>query len=399
MSVAAFRYSALDAKGRRQRGVVSATTAEDARRRVRSSGLTPVSLRPVRGGGGARGRVTAKEVSQFTRQLATLLRARIPLAEGLRSIAEQEPNARLRAALMDVAAGIQAGASVTDALRAHERIFGAVYVETVRAAEKTGNMIEVLEHLAEMLEAAAESRQQLRQALTYPALVLLALGGAAVFLIAAVVPRFAGMFEERGVELPALTRLLGAVGTSFKAHWWLYGGVIAAAAFGLRRAWGTERGRDVIDGALHRLPYARQVLTGLAVSRFSRVLGISLSSGLGLLEALDVSARATGRPLLIREATRLSEEVRRGGRLREGLKACAYTPVFARRMLSAGEESGELSRMCGVVAEHYERETAHLIRNASTVIEPVLIALLTVVVMVIALAVFLPMWDMVKLVG
>lgn len=399
MSVAAFRYSALDAKGRRTRGVVSAATAEDARRRVRATGLTPVALRPVKSRRAGKGRVAAKEVSQFTRQLATLLRARIPLAEGLRSIAEQEPNARLRAALMDVAAAIQAGSSVTDALRAHERIFGAVYVETVRAAETTGNMTDVLEHLAEMLESQAESRQQLKQALTYPALVLLALGGAAVFLIAVVVPRFATMFEQRGVELPALTRALEAVGVSFRGYWWAYGAGVLGVAVGLRKAWGSARGREMIDAGLHRLPYAKRVLTGLAVGRFARVLGIALSSGLGLLEALEVSARATGRPLLIREASWLVDEVRRGGRLREGLKSCDYTPVFARRMIGAGEESGELPRMCGVVAEHYERETAHLIRNASTVIEPVLIALLTVVVMVIALAVFLPMWDMVKLVG
>lgn len=403
MSTLTFQYTTVDRAGAKHTGVLSAANRAEALRKLAAGGATPLQLKPVRERRrmallGPRS-VAPRDIAHIVHQLSVLLQARIPLPEGVRSIAEQETNPRLRAALLDIASRMQAGDTFTTALGHHPALFSTIVVETVRAAEASGNIIKVLEHLAEMLEQQQESRHQVKQALTYPVIVLVALSSATLFLIAVVVPKFASMFEARGMELPLLTRALQLFGVSLRSWWWGYGLAIAGLVVMVRRA---RKSRDLsktLDRVLHRVPYLSRVLTALAVSRFARVLGISLSSGLGLIESIDMSSRAAARPLLRADALVMVEQVRNGGRLSEVLKICPYIPSFARRMLAAGEESAELPRMCDIVARQYEREASRLIKNSATVIEPLLIATLTTVVMIVALAIFLPMWDMVGLMG
>jgi type IV pilus assembly protein PilC len=250
-----------------------------------------------------------------------------------------------------------------------------------------------------MIEQRQEMTRAVRSALTYPVLVVVALVVAIAFLVTFVVPRFAKMFMERGVELPALTRMLMAVGESVQGYWWAYLGVLIAGAIATKAAWGSPSFRLRADRVVARIPYVSRVLRGLALTRFSSVFGLSLGSGLGLIDSLELGGRAAGRPLLMRDARMLIDQVRKGGRLAEVLRDAEYLPPFARQLMSAGEQSAELRRMCDVISRHYARETSHLVKNAATVVEPVLIAGLTMVVLVVALAIFLPMWDMVTLVG
>lgn len=399
MSVITFHYSAVDKSGRRQRGVVKAMSEQDAYRKLTIEGMTPVRLRATRERMRSRSRVASLEIAHFTYQLAVLLEARVPIADGLLSIAEQEPKEQFRAMLREVASSIQAGATITESLEPHRRVFGDVYVSTIHAAEKSGNMISVLESLAEMLEKQAESTKQLRGAMTYPAVVFMALSAATLFLLIFVVPRFAAMFEQRGVDLPVLTQVLQAFGLSVRQWWWLYGaGMLGMLTLGVL-AWRSPQGRAAIDRILHRMPVLRSVLIGIAVGRFARVFGVCLRSGLGLLDSLEMAGQSTGRPLLQRDVNRLMKQVRGGNRLSDALRDCAYLPPFAKRMIAAGEESAELPRLCAVVSRHYDREVSHLIKNLATIMEPLLIAVMTIVVLIVALAVFLPMWDMVGLVG
>ncbi|MCB9847836.1 MAG: type II secretion system F family protein [Phycisphaeraceae bacterium] len=402
MSALSFQYVAVDRQGKRHKGITSANDQQDAFRRVTALGMTPVKIMTAKSASStniARSRISPEQIGSFCYELAVLLRAAIPIAEGLRSIAEQEPKRGMRNLVTDMAAKIQAGSTITDAMAPHRKVFGDVFVETVRAAEKSGTLVASLEHLAAMLEQQAESSKQLKQAMVYPALITIALGGAATFLIAVIVPKFASMYAARGIELPFLTRLLQSVGESMQSFWWLYIPGFVAAVFGLRAGWRHPKAALHIDRVLSRIPYINKAIQGVAVARFARILGISLGSGLSLIESLEMAGRSTGRPLLIRESGRMALGIRAGDRLGDMLRTSGYLPPFARRMLTAGEESAELTKLCGVVANHYQRESAHLVKNAATVIEPVLIAVLTGVILVIALAIFLPMWDMVSLVG
>lgn len=402
MSAISFQYTAVDRAGKRHKGVTCATDQQDAFRRVTALGMTPVKIAMAKSASSnniAKGRISPEQVGAFCYELAVLLRAAIPIADGLRSIAEQEPKKGMRNLVTDMATKIQSGSTITDAMAPHRKVFGDVFVETIRAAEQSGTLVKSLEHLAEMLEQQAESSKQLKQAMVYPALITFALGGAATFLIAVVVPKFATMYASRGIDLPFLTRMLEAVGVTMQSYWWIILPALIGGVFGLRALWRNPRAALGIDRFLNKIPYINKAIQGVAVARFTRILGISLGSGLSLIDSLEMAGRSTGRPLLILEANRMSMGVRSGDRMGDMLRESTYIPPFARRMLTAGEESAELTKLCGVVADHYQRLSAHLIKNAATVIEPVLIAVLTGVVLVIALAIFMPMWDMVNLVG
>ena len=394
MSAANFRYQALDGQGRRRTGNVHADDQASAFRSVASLGLTPLKIERASMRDDVRTRsIRNHDLAQFTYELAVLLQAAVPIGEGLRAIAEQETNASLRALISQSASRSEAGASVADSLREHEHVFGTVYVETIAAAEHSGNLISALGHLSEMLEWNNATTRQFKQAMMYPTAVVTVLCLGTGFLLAGVVPRFTEMFEARGMELPLLTRVLRGIGLTIQSYWWVLLIGIPAGTYAVRRAWRHRGARFVLDRLLHRVPLLGRILTCLAVSRFTRVLGISVGSGIGLIESLRQSGRASGRPLLRAEADTLADRITRGTRLSEGMRDCEYLPVFAKRMLSAGEESAELPKMCDVVTRHYEREASHLAKSIGTLVEPILIAALTVVVLLVALGIFLPMWD------
>lgn len=394
MSTLTFEYQAVDKLGAAKRGSLAAGNEAEAFRLLTAQGLIPLAVSPARALLARGTRFKTRDLSHFTAQLAVLVSARVPIADGLLSIAQQEPNKRLAAVIRSLAAQVEAGTPLADAMSGHSEAFGSVYIETIRAAEKSGNLIKVLEHVAEMLERSEETGQQVKSALMYPLCVVGVLALAVVFLVGFVVPKFGVMFASRGVELPLMTQVLMAAGLSVQTFWYAYLGGVAGVVIAIRQMWRTPRGRAMLDRLLHRIPVIREVLKGLAIGRFTRVLGVSLGSGLGLIEALELAGRATGRPMLIEDVERMSQQVRVGGRLSEVLASCAYLTPFSKRMLSAGEDSGELPRMCALIARHHDRETTFLTKNLATAIEPVLIVLIAGAVLVVALAIFLPMWSM-----
>lgn len=403
MSTLTFEYRALQANGVEARGVTTGANKAEAYRQLVARGLTPVRLAPVNAGGRrvrrTGQRIASGDLAHFTYQFGVLMSANLGVAEGLRSIAEQEKPGTLRDLIEDLATRVQAGETIAGAMEKHRELLGDVYVEAVRAAERAGTLPAVLEHLSEMLERTLESQRQVKGALMYPACVCAVLTLATTFLVAFVIPKFAGMFAKRGAELPFVTKVLMLVGQSFQNYWWLYLGVLVGCGLALRSALQRSGGRLALDRALHRVPYIRTILVGLAISRFSRILGIGVSSGLSLIESVDLAGKASGRPSLAQEASRMADHIRGGGTLTSATAESRYLTPFARRMLSAGERSGDIPRMCGVVSRQYERESSALAKNIATVIEPVLVVAIAAVVLVVALAIFMPMWDSMKLVG
>ncbi|MEM7229569.1 MAG: type II secretion system F family protein [Planctomycetota bacterium] len=399
MSQLSFNYQAINADGARTKGVIAAGNRQDAYRKLTAAGLKPLriasgSVKRHRGK-----KVTVKDLAHLTHQFAVLMEARIPIVDGLRSIAEQETNGRLRAVLMEVSDHIEAGNTVTDAISKHRDMFGDVYVETVRAAEQSGNMIEVMHHLGTMLDRQYEMSKSVRAALLYPICVISALGFAVTFLLIFVVPKFAEMFQSRGLPLPAPTLILIGFSTFIRTYW-----MFVLASFGLsgylwRKAWRSPKWRPRMDVFVHHVPVVKKMLQGLAVSRFTHVLGVTLRSGIGVVEALDMAGRASARPLMQLDSEKLRDQVNRGGRLSDVLVGCSYLPPFTRRMLSAGEEAAELPRMCDVVARHYDREVSYQAKQIATVIEPIMVVGLAGVVLIVALAIFLPLWNMGSLIA
>ncbi len=399
MSQISFQYTAVDDAGKRTRGIMQALDQSEAFRKITAAGLHPLKIKSSRRKHGKKRKVSLKDLSQFTYQFSVLMEARIPIVEGLRSIVEQESNVTLRTAVEEVADHIEAGNNVTEALEKHGELFGEMYIETIRAAESSGNMVEVLSRLSEMLDRQYEINKDVKGALIYPAVVVSTLSFAVIFLVVFVVPRFAEMFESKGLELPLPTQLLIWISDFIRSFWpFLLGGGFVAVK-GIQAAWRRPASREKMDGWMHHLPYISDILRGLAISRFAHVLNVSLRSGLNILDSLHMAGRASGRPLLELDTDKLQNQVKRGGRLSDVLLTCTYFPPFTRRMMAAGEDAAELPRMCEIISSHYDREVGYLTKNIATIIEPLMIVGLAGVVLIIALAIFLPMWDMGKLVG
>ncbi len=399
MTQISFQYKAIGARGTTTRGELRAESQEEAYRKLVAAGMKPLLLRSKSSRRRGGQRITLKDVAHFTFQFSVLMDAKIPIVDGLRSITEQEQNQRLREVLDDIARQVEGGCTVTDAMSPHREIFGEVYVETIRAAEASGNLIEVLANLAGMLERRYEMMKNVKGALMYPICVVAALALALTFLMIFVVPGFADLFARRGLALPLPTQIVIGISNSLATYWYAYLVGIVGSVWGVRKAWSLPKARARIDTWLHKIPFMRDVLRGLAISRFASVLGISLRSGLSIIDALDMAGRASGRPLLQNDAQKLRDQVNTGGRLADVIITCQYFPTFTRRMIAAGEEAAELPRMCEIVARTYDRDVEHLTKNVSTAIEPVLIVGLAGIVLVIALAIFLPMWDMAALIG
>ncbi|MCB9846466.1 MAG: type II secretion system F family protein [Phycisphaeraceae bacterium] len=397
MSRQSYEFIAIDRGGSRVSGSVLARDQQDAFRQVSAGGRTPVKIRVERPRRSMfrRVRIGKAEVAALTRELSVLVEARIPIAHGLMSIAEHEKNPELRRVLIDVASNIEAGSTITEALARHTEVFGSVYVETMRAAEASGNLVAVTNHLAEMLERQIEAGQQLRRAMAYPVIVVGAVTLALGVILTFVVPKFEAMFASQEAALPLATRVVQALGRFANHYWWAVLGTVAALGVFSRQAIRTRRGRLLFEELLLMLPYVRQVIVSTTAARFARVFGIGLSSGLSLLESMRVGGNASGRTLFTLECDSMAEQMGQGERLSDVIRHSRYLPPFAQRMLGAGRDTKDLSNACGIIARHYEQQTTHLTKNVSTIIEPILTVLLAVIVLIVALAVFLPMWKMV----
>lgn len=400
MSMKRFQYKALDENGKTVRSMINAPDEDAAFALLSEQGLTVLDVQlgnQVRSLGIRHDRVTAVEIALLTREMNALLEANIPLARGLISIGEHEKNKKLRDMVIDIASMIEAGEKITVAFSKYKDEFGEVYIETLRSAEKSGKMASVTAHLADMLERNVELRQMVRRAMSYPLIVVgfvsMALGVIVVF----VVPRFAVIFESNGVELPLTTMIVRMIGDSVMSYWWAYIGTVLLAIFGLVKAWKSQAGRYRIELILHKVPYIGKVLSAVTTARFSSVMSIGLESGIEVIEAIEISGMSTGRPVFQRECNSMCMEMRNGSSLEDVINNSKTLPNFARRLLGSGKDSDELARAGRIIARHYDRMADHLTKNINTVIEPMITIAMAGIVLLIALSVFLPMWQMISI--
>lgn len=400
MAKTGFRYIALDARGRRTAGRVESVSEAEATRELARLGLTPIQIKPAKAARSIRlrrDRVTPQDIAALTREMSVLVEAKIPIARGLRSIAEHERNSRLRDMVNDIAMMIESGDKLTVAFGKYQDVFGDVYLETIRSAEKTGTLAEVTDHLADMMERSIETRQHVKRAMTYPLIVICFVALALSVIVIFVVPRFAVIFESNNVPLPLATRLIRTIGDSVRDSWWIY--LIAAfgSVYATKRIWTHPAGRLRAEALLFRLPYIGEMFSAVATARFSRVLSIGLDSGIEAIEAISIAGRSTGRPLFRQESDSICERMRSGESLEAVLQTSQRIPSFARRLLGAGKDSSELSAAGRIISRHYDRIADHLAKNINTIVEPMITIAIAGIVLIVALSVFLPMWQMVSI--
>lgn len=399
MGATTFRYRAIDENGARRSGKLEAVSEQNALQILSGRGLTPLALKESSASVfrfRAR-RVSPLEVATLTREMSVLVEASIPIGRGLLSIAEHEKNPMLRDMVTDIATMIESGEKITVAFSKYTKVFGDVYIETLRSAEKTGQIGPVAAHLADMLERNIETSQQIRRALAYPVIVICFVLLALSVIVIFVVPKFATIFEANGVDLPLTTRIIRAAGGSLTRCWWAYLGGALTGLLLFRRAWANRAGRRRIEKFLHALPYIGKMFTAVTAARFSRVMSIGLESGIEVIEAIEIAGGATGRPVFQDECVRMCDRMRSGESLPDVINRAAGLPNFARRLFGSGKDSRELARAGKIIARHYDRQSDHLAKNINTIIEPMITIAMAGIVLLVALSVFLPMWQMISI--
>lgn len=399
-----FQYVAMDPAGRKKEGVIEAPDQKAAVAAVLAEGRYVVEIherkaetaKPIFSGSK---RVSKNDLALFTRRLADLAQAGLPLDRVLQVVAEQSENPTLAEVSLLALEDVRGGMPVSQALAKHPKLFAPVFTETLKAGEASGQFGDVASRLADFQETEVARRSQISSALIYPAVLAAVAVFVVVFMLTFVVPRLSGVFEGMRDELPAPTKLLLA-STGFLTQNGLYIGGAIVGAYLLYRSWvATEQGGLTRDTLFLRLPIVGKVITKAVISRYARVLGTLVFGGVPILEALKLSGLAAGNRLFMQTSDLVADEVREGRSIHDAMRDTGTFPPVLTHMVAIGEETGDLPKMLGRVADSLDFEVDNGVRRLTAMVEPVIVLTMGVFVGFVVLSILLPIYqaqDMVK---
>ncbi|MBU1694517.1 MAG: type II secretion system F family protein [Verrucomicrobia bacterium] len=408
-----FTYSALDAKGHETQGEIEADTQSVALTKIREKGLFPTQVtdtaskpakRKATGAGGGLMkmqlrmptfliRVKTKQLMVWTRQLATLINAGLPLLRGLRVLVKQEKNAALKRTVSEMAESIESGSTFAEALSQHPRIFNKLFVNMVKAGEVGGVLDVVLLRLAEFMEKAQRIKSKVISAMVYPIVVLFMAGGILTFLMIFIVPKFQDIFADllEGEQLPGLTQMVLAVSKTMTARLpYVIGGIVALVVLAkllARARWG----RLALDRIKLRMPIFGTLVRKTAIARFTRTLGTLMTSGVPVLQALNIVRDTVSNEVISKAVSLIHDSVKEGENMTRPIEACGVFPPMVVSMVEVGEETGGLPEMLMKVADSYDDDVDNTVVGLTSIIEPILIIFLAIIVGTIVIALFMPL--------
>jgi type IV pilus assembly protein PilC len=343
-----------------------------------------------------RSKVSQAEVAIFTRQFSVMLNAGLPLIQCIDTIAKQHSNPAFRSVLDQIRSDVEAGSTLSEAMARHPKVFDSLFTNMIAAGEAGGILDTILQRLSLFIEKIVKLKGALRSAMIYPAVILSIAVSVVAIILWKVIPVFRTLFEGFNVELPLLTRVV--IGLSGLLQ--TFGPVIIVAGvlafFGVRRFYKTDAGRHIIDRSLLRIPILGDVFRKIGVARFTRTLATLLTSGVPILESLDITAKTSGNALLEDVIKKLRKNIEEGKTIGDPMRESGYFPPMACQMVSVGESTGELDTMLVKVADYYEEEVDVVVANLLTILEPVMMVILGVVVGGIVIAVYLPMFKLIQ---
>ena len=342
-------------------------------------------------------KVSPRDLLFFTSQLATVMKAGIPITTGLSILAEQSKSPILKEALLDVLERIKEGNPLSTSLARYPKIFSEIYLHMIRAGEASGKLDECLNRIIFFLEYEMETKARIKAATRYPKMVMGALIGAFFFAIYFIIPKFSVMFKGFKTQLPLPTRIMLALNYYFSTYWYLVFGVIFGVIAGFQWYIRTETGRMNFDKFKIRVPIMGPLNTKIAMSRFTRMFVTLNRSGLPMLETLSIAAATVGNVFISNIILTIQQSVKDGGGLSDKMKDKTLFPPLVYQMFAVGESSGTLDEVVEKVSEFYDKEVDTAIKNLSSLIEPIMIVVMGGMVVFLALAVFMPMWDMGKM--
>ena len=434
MPARVYAYKAKEAGGKTTAGTVQAETEQQAVGELRRQGLTVISLQQRRAGGGksagGRGRVSqgkgadkgggffsmsiggkkqavpaskakvkGAEMVVFTRQLATMISAGIPLVESIDILAEQSQNLGLRSVLEAVSAEVRGGRDLSAALASHPRLFPDIYINMIRAGEASGQLDTVLDRLAEYQEASEELRSEIKSAMTYPIVSLILVLGITMFLLVFIIPKFQDMFMSMNVELPWITVFLLDLSNWLKTNVLLWAGGLIAVSVGTVFYFKSESGAHMKDWLLLHMPVFGPLFRKVAISRFSRTFATLIQSGVPILGTLEIVAQTCGNRLVSNAIEKASDSVRQGETLGEPLAETGVFPPMVTKMIAIGEKTGALESLLEKIADFYDQQVKATVAGLTSLIEPLMIATMGFLVGGMVMAIFLPIFKMVGSMG
>jgi type IV pilus assembly protein PilC len=425
-----YNYDAMDARGKKSRGTLEVGSQNEAIGRIRDMGLFPTNVVEDKGGGkaaetasrkpakkgakksgamnlqinipGLSGRVKSKVLTTFTRQLATLVQAGLPLLRGLRVLEKQEKSANLKNILGELGVAIEGGSTFSEALAQHPKVFNRLFVNMVKAGEIGGVLEVVLRRLSEFMEKAQKIKGKVIAAMFYPCAVLTVATVIMGVLLVLVIPKFKEVFSTGlggGKDLPPFTQLVMDISDAVRLHigWTALIAVIAFIIF--RLIVHTKPGRRVFDLVKLKIPIFGPVISKVAISRFTRTLGTLVSSGVPILQALMIVKETSGNVIIAKAVSDVHESVKEGETITAPLEASRVFPPMVISMVDVGEQTGALPEMLMKIADNYDEEVDNAVASMTSLLEPVMIVFLAVIVGSIVIAMFLPLIDLMNNVG
>jgi len=397
-----FKYKARDKFSKAVTGTTSASSEADAAKKLQEMGYVPISIEEERELPGKKllsvfKRVSLEELNAFTRQLYSMQKAGLPLLSGLESVALQTKNQYFKVVIEEIAADIRRGLSLSASLKNKPQVFDSVYISMIRAAEAGGSLVEILRRLTDLLEQEIDTRARIKAATRYPILAFFVLCIGFLIVVAFVIPRFSTIYGQFNTALPLPTRILISLSAALHKFWYLFILGIGAVGYGFHYFVNSAFGRPVWDNLQLKAPVVGPLIQMLVMSRFSRITALLMKSGVPILEVLDLVSQSSGNVIIARAVMNIKESVNQGRGMSEPMKVSNLFPPVVVQMVAVGEQTGRVDELLISVADYYDRESGYMIKNLSTYIEPILIFVLAVMVLVMALAIFLPMWNLIKL--
>jgi MSHA biogenesis protein MshG len=400
-----FAYKGRNGRGELMQGVLEGADSAAVADQLFGTGVTPIEIsittrKAARADGEGlwerltQRKVTSIDVQLFSRQIYTLLKSGVPIMRGLAGLQESATNKRFARVLQDLRESLDAGRELSAAMRRHPECFNPFYLAMVRVGEMTGRLEEVFLRLFDHLEFDRDMRARVKTALRYPSFVIIAMVVAMAVVNIWVIPQFQNIFKTFHTELPLMTRILIGTSEFTKAQWPWFAGLALGAYVGFRKWTATAKGRLAWDRTKLRLPIAGKIVHKATMARFARSFALSIRSGVPIVQALTVVAQTSDNAYLSMRIEQMREGVERGESiLRTATNADVFTPVVL-QMIGVGEESGSLDDLMDEIALMYEREVDYELKTLSSQIEPILIVFLGAMVLVLALGIFLPIWDL-----
>ena len=394
--MATFTYTARSFAGEMRTATLEAQSRDDVIAQLRRQRLNVVKIDEATPKKPRRGHIKMRDIVILTRQFSTMINAGLPLVQAMTILSEQSENKTLAGMMRKVVFDVESGNTVADALSKHPQAFSNLYVNMVAAGEAGGILDTILMRLATFMEKNDALIRKVKGAMIYPGVIMAVAGIAITVLLIFVIPVFENLFTSAGLALPLPTRIVMGMSRFLKSYWWMVIGVVGGTVFLLKRYHKTSHGRLKIDRILLKIPVLGDVLRKSAVSRFTRTLGTLVSSGVSILDGLEITAKTAGNRVVHDAIMESRASIAGGETIAQPLKKSGVFPPMVISMISVGEQTGGLDEMLSKIADFYDEEVDAAVSNLLSLMEPVMIVFLGIVVGGMVVSMYLPIFDMIN---